>query len=124
MRIFVSAVCLLLLSSAFAWTQEAAPAKSDYSERARAILKEGLDSNDYSIRIEAISAASMIGHNEALISRLEKFLHDKNADVRLATLNTLGDLHTARREQILQAVLADEKNSRGMVRCCQDAGRF
>lgn len=109
MKNLIAAFCALLLGSAFAWTQEAVPTKTDNAERARAILRDGLESKDYSIRIEAISASSMIGHNEALIGRLEQFLHDKNADVRLATVNTLGDLHTVRRERILRTVLTEEK---------------
>lgn len=109
MKNLIAAFCALLLDSAFAWTQEAVPNKSDNAERARAILRDGLESKDYSMRIEAISASSMIGHNEALIGRLEQFLHDKNVDVRLATANTLGDLHTVRRERILRTVLTEEK---------------
>jgi len=109
MRIFIPAFCVLLLGCCFARTQATAPTKWDNVERARTILKDGLDSSDYSIRIEAITATSMIGHNEVLLSRLEQFLHDKNIDVRLATVNTLGDLHTERREQILRTVVADER---------------
>src|SRR5215510_5145602 len=60
--------------------------------RARAILMEGLESNDFAIRIQAITAASMVGSNEAMVVQLEAFLKDKNVKVRLAAIRALADL--------------------------------
>src|SRR5438105_11490105 len=60
--------------------------------RARAILTEGLESNDFAVRIQAITAASMVGSNEAMVARLEEFLKDKNVAVRIATIHALADL--------------------------------
>src|SRR6201993_402850 len=60
--------------------------------RARAILTEGLESNDFVVRIQAITAASMVGSNETMVARLQDFLKDKNVQVRLAAIHALADL--------------------------------
>ena len=78
-------------------------------ERARAILQDGFESKDYSTRIEAVTAAGMVGRKEAMVSRLEQFLDDKNADVRLAALAALADLHDPQTENPLVKVLRDDK---------------
>src|SRR5438552_17916043 len=64
--------------------------------RARAILTEGLESNDFAVRIQAITAASMVGSNEAMVARLEEFLKDRNVEVRLAAIHALADLQSPR----------------------------
>ena len=77
-------------------------------ERARAILTEGLDSKDFKVRIQAIAAAGMVGHNEILVKRLDGFLHDKNVEVRLAVVHTLADLRSAQSEELLREALEDD----------------
>src|SRR5579863_571024 len=83
------------------------PAASD-ADLARAILKEGFDSHDYEVRMQAITAAGMVGRNEALLTRLADSLHDKNVDVRLATIHALADLHSARSKAWLRQALEDK----------------
>lgn len=78
-------------------------------ERARSILTEGFDSGDYTVRVEAITAASLVGRNESLLTRLGAFLEDKNVRVRLATVNVLADLNTPARRALLRKTLADDK---------------
>ena len=82
---------------------------SSSAERARAILKEGLDSKDYSVRIQAITAASMVGRNEVFLERLEGLLEDKNADVRLAAVHALADLHSPKCKDALRKTVQDDK---------------
>src|SRR5260370_20512741 len=60
--------------------------------RARAILTAGLESNDFAVRIQAITAASMVGSNEAMVARLREALKDKNVGVRLAAIHALSGL--------------------------------
>jgi HEAT repeat protein len=60
--------------------------------RARDILQEGLHSNDFQVRIQAITAISMVGSNEVIVEQLDEFLKDKNVEVRLATVHALADL--------------------------------
>ena len=103
-------VFLVFLWSSSASAQNTSGATRPESvERARAILREGFESKDYAIRIEAVTAASMVGRNETLVSRLEQFLDDKNVDVRLATVNALADLHDPQTEHPLLKVLHDDK---------------
>jgi HEAT repeat protein len=73
--------------------------------RARAILTEGLESNDYVVRIQAITAASMVGSNEAMVKRLDEFLKDKNVEVRLATVHALADLKSPQIKVALRKTL-------------------
>jgi HEAT repeat protein len=83
------------------------PAASD-ADLARAILKEGFDSHDYEVRMQAITAAGMVGRNEALLAQLADSLHDKNVDVRLATVHALADLHSPRSKAWLRHALDDK----------------
>lgn len=77
-------------------------------ERARGILREGLDSKDFKIRIQAIAAVGMVGRNEALLKQLDAFLRDKNVEVRLAAVHTLADLRFPQSEESLHKVLEDD----------------
>jgi HEAT repeat protein len=102
-------LCCPLLAASPAEAQPGSqPATSD-AELARAILKEGFDSRDYEVRMQAITAASMVGRNEALLTRLADSLHDKNVDVRLATVHALADLHSRRSEAWLRQALQEDK---------------
>src|SRR5579871_238966 len=60
-------------------------------ERAEAILKEGLASRDYTVRVQAVTALSMVGRTPRLTHHLAEFLDDKNVQVRLAAVQALGD---------------------------------
>lgn len=100
---------LLILLAVSAAGQAQPEPRAQNVERARAILTEGFESKDYSTRIEAVTAAGMVGRNEAMVSRLERFLDDKNADVRLAAITALADLHDPQTEHPLLKVLRDDK---------------
>jgi HEAT repeat protein len=76
--------------------------------RARAILTEGLESNDFALRIQAITAASMVASNEAMVARLEEFLKDKNVKVRLAAIHALADLKSPRIKDGLHKTLEQD----------------
>jgi HEAT repeat protein len=80
-----------------------------YAEEARAILREGFDSKDFQVRIEAITATGMIGQNEALIARVGACLQDKNAEVRLAAVHTLGDVKNRQSEELLRKTLEQDR---------------
>ena len=100
---------LLTLQIFSATAQNHPDSRAQNLQRARAILQDGFESKDYSTRIEAVTAAGMIGRNEAMVSRLEQFLDDKNADVRLAALAALADLHDPQTGHPLVKVLRDDK---------------
>jgi HEAT repeat protein len=105
----------LLVSSCLSVASPTSTAQTDSTalpsnvERARAILREGIESKDFVIRKEAITAMSMIGRNEILLMRLEGFLHDKNVEVRLATLHALADLDSPKSEGMLRQTLEGDK---------------
>jgi HEAT repeat protein len=76
--------------------------------QARAILTQGLESNDFAVRIQAITAASMVGSNEAMVVRIEGFLRDKNVKVRLATIRALADLKSPQIKEGLHKTLTED----------------
>ncbi len=80
-----------------------------HEERAQAILKEGLDSKDYTVRIQAITATSMVGPSATLLARLEDFLHDRNVEVRLAAVHALADLHSPQSTDSLRKTLKEDE---------------
>jgi HEAT repeat protein len=76
--------------------------------RARAILTEGLQSNDFAVRIQAITAAGMVGSNDVMVAPIQDFLKDKNVKVRLAAVRALADLRAAQSKPGLQKVLVED----------------
>src|ERR1051326_179660 len=76
--------------------------------RARAILTEGLESSDFAVRIQAITAASMVGSNDVMVALIQDFLKDKNVKVRLAAVRGLADLRAAQSRAGLQKALIDD----------------
>jgi HEAT repeat protein len=76
--------------------------------RARAILTEGLESSDFVVRIQAITAASMVGGNETMVARLEDCLKDKNVQVRLAAIHALVDLKSPQIREGLRKTLEED----------------
>jgi len=60
-----------------------APAQQSQIDQARSTLRDGLESNDFTVRVQAIQAAGLIGPNEILRQRIEKFLDDKKVEVRM-----------------------------------------
>jgi len=76
--------------------------------RARAILTEGLESNDFAVRIQAITAASMVGSNDVIIAPIQEFLKDKNVKVRLAAVRALADLRAAQSKAGLEKALIED----------------
>jgi HEAT repeat protein len=67
-------------------------AQSDNVQTAQSILDVGLSSREPSERVEAISATGMIAKSDAVRKRVESFLDDKDANVRIAATETLADL--------------------------------
>jgi hypothetical protein len=78
-------------------------------ERARDVLTEGFDSGDYTVRVEAITAAGLVGRNETLLTRLGGFLEDNNVQVRLATVHALADVNTPAGRALLRKTLEGDK---------------
>src|SRR5215813_4840620 len=76
--------------------------------RARSVLTEGLKSNDFAIRIQAITAASMVGSDDAMIGPIQDFLKDKNVKVRLAAIRALTDLRATQSKVELQKALIED----------------
>jgi HEAT repeat protein len=100
--------CFLSIAQLASVSQAKGVSSPSNAERARATLRGGLDSGDYTVRVEAITAAGMIGRSEALLTRLEGFLQDKNVAVRLATIHTLADLNSPGCKSSLLKVLEED----------------
>lgn len=79
------------------------------AERARSILKEGIESKDPDVRIQAIVAGSMIGRNEAVRKRLEAMLQDKDIPVRMAAIRALVDLKSPESGPGLEKTLREDE---------------
>jgi HEAT repeat protein len=75
------------------------------AERARTILKEGIESKDPDVRIQAILAASMVGQNDRVIAALEHCLEDKDVQVRIAAVHTLAELKSPQSLSALEKTL-------------------
>jgi HEAT repeat protein len=76
--------------------------------RARAILIQGLESSDFTIRIQAITAVSMVGSNDTMVEQIEEFLKDRNVKVRLAAVRALADLKSPEMKDGLHKTLQED----------------
>jgi HEAT repeat protein len=81
----------------------------DPAAQARRILQEGVESKDSAVRIQAITAASLVGNHEVVLKSLEASLQDKSVAVRLAAVHALADIGSPQSVQALQQVLQDDK---------------
>jgi HEAT repeat protein len=88
LRLFVPCLplCVFLTLSAFG------QAPSGEVDRARAVLGDGFDSGDFTVRVQVIQAVGLVGQTEALRTRLEGLLQDPNVSVRVAAVNAIADL--------------------------------
>jgi len=100
--------CCILSASPSALRQADDPSLASNDTRARGILTEGLESSDFAVRIQAITAASMVGSNEAIVVQLEEFLKDRNVKVRLATIRALADLKSPQVKDGLHKTLEED----------------
>jgi len=100
------AVCasFLILS-----TSASAAATSDPEEQARMIIREGADSKNPTVRVQAIQAVGLIGMNDYVRGRLEKFLTDGNVDVRIAAIKALEDQKSTASLPAIEKVLKEDK---------------
>lgn len=73
--------------------------------KARAILIQGLESSDFAVRIQAITAISMVGSNDPIVERIIELLQDRNVKVRLAAIRALVDLRAPEVKEGLQKTL-------------------
>jgi HEAT repeat protein len=62
------------------------------ANRARSIIREGIESKDPDVRIQALVATGMVGRDERGESALQGALKDKDVQVRIAAINALADL--------------------------------
>lgn len=79
------------------------------ADRARGILRDGIESRDPVVRVEAITAVGMIGIHETVLARLEELLHDKDVTVRMAAVHAIADLASPEGVEPLRRVLQDDK---------------
>jgi HEAT repeat protein len=101
--------CWLFLTPALGAKRAVAAMAPTNADRARLILSEGLESKDFTVRIEAISAMGMVSRNDILVARLGGFLQDKNVEVRLAAVRTLADLKSPASEDALRKAMETDK---------------
>jgi HEAT repeat protein len=105
----IGVLTLLLLCCSTSKSQTISDLLLSNVEQARTILRKGVESSDFKVRIQAITAAGMIGRNEILLTRLINFLQDKNLQVRIATIKTLADLKSPLSDAALLKVLESDK---------------
>jgi HEAT repeat protein len=79
------------------------------ANQARSILREGLEASDPLVRVEAITATSMIGYHELVLARLEHCLKEKDVRVRLAAVHAFVDLASPQGIEPLRSVLQNDK---------------
>jgi HEAT repeat protein len=84
------------------------PTLTATAERARSILREGVEAKDPDVRIQTVVAASMIGRNEVVLKRLEAALEDKDVQVRIAAIRALADLKSSGSDGALEKALKDQ----------------
>ncbi|MEI9979637.1 MAG: HEAT repeat domain-containing protein [Edaphobacter sp.] len=77
-------------------------------QSAQAVLHDGVESKDWTVRVQAIQALGLIGPNEALRKHLEQFLSDGNVNVRIATIKTLADLKSTASIPALQKTMKED----------------
>ena len=77
-------------------------------QRARS-LRDGVESKDPDVRVQAIVSASMIGRNEAVIHHLETMLQDKDVAVRIAAISALADLKATESKPALEKTLKQDQ---------------
>jgi len=97
---------LLLL---FCLLGQAVAESSSNADRARSILKAGIESKDPDVRVRAIVAGSMIGRNEAVRKHLEAMLQDKDIQVRMAAIRALVDLKSPESKAALEKTLREDE---------------
>jgi HEAT repeat protein len=78
-------------------------------EQARGVLRDGLEAKDWTVRVQAIQAAGLIGPNDKLRVRLEQFLSDGNVNVRVAAVKTLTDLKSTASIPALEMSMREDK---------------
>jgi HEAT repeat protein len=79
------------------------------AERARAILKQGVEAKDPDVRVQAVVAASMVGRNEGVLKRLEVMLQDKDVQVRTAAIRTLAGFELPESKGALEKTLKEDQ---------------
>lgn len=104
-------IVLIICLASFQAAAQIQPSTEPQSavDRARALLNEGFDDNDYTVRIQAITSAGMVKKDDALLKRLQGFLGDKNVQVRLTTVQALSDFHTPDVEAVFRDDLKKEE---------------
>lgn len=107
MRCSASAVVLLIVAAA-AGIADRGGDRPDI-DTARQILNGGIDSGDSDTRVQAITAASMIGRNEVDVRRLEAALDDKDVAVRISAVGALADLKIHQSRPQLRRVMRSDK---------------
>jgi HEAT repeat protein len=106
-RLFLIAAVFLACYSAIALDGNSATEQN--AERARSILKQGIEAKDPDTRVETILAASMIGRHERLLEPLQRSLQDKDVPVRIAAINALADLKLPGSELALEKTLKSDE---------------
>ncbi|MGA2578718.1 MAG: HEAT repeat domain-containing protein [Bryobacteraceae bacterium] len=97
---------LLLLAVALVGCIRAAAATAD--DRCNDLLRQALENKNPDTRKQAVVALSLAATSEPLFAKLEGMLHDKDVEVRLATITSLAEVKTATARAALRQALSDE----------------
>ena len=85
----------------------AATVTSDPDDRAYNLLDEALKAKNPDTRKSAVEALGLVGGRQPFAARLESMLSDKDAPVRLATIQALTEAKTPHSADVLRKALAD-----------------
>jgi HEAT repeat protein len=93
-------VCVLLLFGACLWAGSI--------QQARQAITDGAHNREGDQRREAALALSLAPAKDPVVALLDKLATDKDYQVRVAAVDTLGELNDKKRIGLVQAALADE----------------
>jgi HEAT repeat protein len=108
---------LCLMFSLAAWGQNnpvsakpeaVGPAADPLEMRAGKLLAEAVEDKNPDVRKQAAQSLSLVTTREPYISMLKAMLHDKDVEVRIATVTSLGDLRDKGTLPSLQKALEDD----------------
>src|SRR5260370_39045957 len=104
MRILVAVLPLLFLGRGLGQTPDptAASTPSANHLRATGLLNESMQDKNPDTRKHAVQAMGLIGPREPYVSQVATMLYDKDEEVRVAAITSMGDLKNDRTASGLQ----------------------
>jgi HEAT repeat protein len=80
-----------------------------WKDRSFEILKKGIESKEPSIRVQTVTASSMIGSSKEVLQQLDALVEDKDAAVRVSAINALADMKARSSIPTLRKALEEDQ---------------